>query len=817
MKVSMKWLNEWIEVMDLDSQELADRLTMAGLEVDGIEMIGFDQDLLVVGQIEAIEEHPKADRLVVCTVNVGDESLRTIVCGAKNMSAGDRVPVALPGANPPGIDFEIVKRKVMGVPSEGMLCSAEELALAEESEGLMILKEDLKLGTPIFEALNLKDVIIEIDLTPNRADCLSHYGIAREISALYGRPMKQNRASKRTEQKGASSVRIVDSHGCPEYRFALLSGVQVGPSPAWLQQRLTAVGQRCVNNVVDVTNFLLLDCGQPFHAFDGAKLAGKKVIVRRAKEGESLVAIDHGTYKLDVADLVIADEERPQAIAGVMGGAESEVSEETTEILLECAYFDPTTVRKSAKRHGIHSESSHRFERGIDPGALGDNILRAFDLLERTQKENFGTAPRIEQFGFEGRDGESPRKVDLSVEQTRRLLGIELTNEEIKGLLLSIGLELIEEGEQYQSYLVPTYRGDLERPVDLIEEVARLYGYENIPAKLPRLKVGSAHKRRGKFGEETILSTPTRQALSKVRGFLLDLGLFEVVNYSFMGEEDLDRLLFGKDDKRRNAPVVANPLVKDQAFMRTTLIPSLLDNVQTNFKQRRFDVPLFEIGRRYFLEEEQLTLGIALTGAKIRHFSETQNWDFFDLKGVVEAMGAFFSLTGATWSVPTNLESYLHPGVQALWSTEEGPLAVIGQLHPRIAQSEDFEGPLFLAEIALDRLLSAKRSQGKMVELPKYPSVVRDFALLMPKGQPFGELEDAVDALASQVNLFAELFRSFELFDVYEGPQVGEDQRSLAVKVIYGSDERTLTDKDVEEADKIFLGALAESVGARLR
>ncbi len=824
MKVSISWLNEWIEVTDLDPKQLAERLTMAGLEVDGIEYPGHGHDDIVVGKILGIEDHPKADRLVVCRVDTGDDQERTIVCGAKNMKAGDRVPVALPGSAPPGIDFEIGAREVMGVQSAGMLCSREELELAEESEGLMILSEELELGTPIFDALEMRDVVLEIDLTPNRSDCLSHLGVAREVAALYGRSLREERLSiEKISAQGApvsdvAGLVIEDLEGCPQYRLAVLEGVSVGPSPAGLRRRLLSVGQRSVNNIVDVTNFVLLDVGQPLHAFDLDLLEENRIVVRRAKSGEKLEAIDHNCYALSEADLVIADASRPVALAGVMGGSETEVSETTTRILLECAYFDPTTVRKSSKRHGIHSESSHRYERGIDSGALKQNLERAVALLFRAQD----TDPVLRS--GELAEGSAPTtlgEVTLDVDRTARVLGIELDADDCRSYLEEIGLQNVGSEEGGLRFAIPTYRPDLERPIDLVEEIARLHGYDRIPARMPRFAVGEGHKKRtpheGRETKETILSRGERRVLDWVRGFLLDQGLMEAVNYSFMGRDDLDRLGLAEDDDRRDAAEVANPLVKSQALMRTTLVAGLLDNLQTNLAQRRQDVALFEVGRRYLSSGEARTLGIVVTGAKGRHWSGDRSWDFFDLKGVVQALATPFAIDDASWQRPQSPEPYLHPGVQARWLGDGVPLGVVGQLHPAQAQQEGIEAPVFFAEIDLEALIRAGRRESQMQEASKYPAVIRDFALLYEQDRPYKELEDAIAELARDRDPFGSIFEKVELFDVYEGEQVPQGQRSLAIKITYRSESRTLKESEIEVADRHLLSYLDEKIGARLR
>ena len=826
MKVSLNWLNQWVEIEDLDADELASRLTLAGLEVEEVERIGEGQEKIVVGRIDAIEEHPKADRLVVCKVDAGEGELRQIVCGAKNMKAGDFVPVALPGAEPPGIDFAIGARKVMGVPSAGMLCSEEELDLASESEGLMLLDRSLPVGKPIFEALGLKDVVLHIGLTPNRPDCLSHRGVAREVAALYGRTLRAERlhvSAPAWEGAGegieeAAALEVVDVEGCPRYTAAVLEGVKVGASPLWLRQRLAALGMRSVNNIVDVTNYVLMDLGQPLHAFDLDTLEGQQIIVRRATAGESIEAIDHKTYKLDEGDLVIADASRPVAIAGVMGGAESEVTEATTRILLECAYFDPRSVRVTAKRHGLHSESSHRYERGIDPGAIVDNLREAVALLLQAQSHLEGDAPQVRRGILdEGPGVEATPAIALAKDRANQVLGTDIAPDQVLTYLKSVGVEAVEDQGEGWRFSVPTYRPDLERGIDLVEEIARLHGFEKIEATLPRALMGHAHQLQNDAERGTIVSRAERRALGWVRDLLLSQGLREAVNYSFMGEGDLERLRFDEDDSRRLAPRVANPLVQDQALMRTTLIPSLLNNLKVNRAQRRQDVAIFEVGRRYFMTEERRTLGVALTGRKRTHWSGEESWDFFDLKGMVEALGQAFDATDATWSKPQVAETYLHPGVQAVWTVGNQPVAFIGQLHPAVASKEGSDQPIFVAEVDLETLIAEGAPRRTFSASARFPAVVRDFALVADNEVAYARLEEAIEGLCDSDAAFGELFESVALFDIYTGQPIPEGKRSLAIKVTYRAPDRTLTEAEIEAADNALLAAVESQAGARLR
>ena len=828
MKVSLNWLNRWVDVEGIEIDELGHRLTMAGLEVDAVEQIGGGADDIVVGRIEEIASHPNADKLVVCQVATGGSELRQIGCGATNMEEGDYVPVALPGSQPPALDFEITTRELMGVRSEGMLCSAEELGLEEESEGLMILSGEPQLGEPIFDALGIRDTVFEFDLTPNRSDCLSHLGVAREVAAVFDRPLREPQYAPEpfvwnTDEATGSALEVAglevrDADGCPRYAFGVVEDVAVGPSPLWLKSLLASVGTRSVNNIVDVTNFILMDVGQPLHAFDLDKLGGPEIIVRRAEEGEELEAIDHNTYELDTDDLVIADRDRPVAMAGVMGGAETEVSESTDRILLECAYFDPKTVRRTSKRHGLHTESSHRFERRIDPGGVEPYLDRALRLIAKTQGE-MPDAPEptiCAGIGMESVEGvDESWRVDLPAGLSRRVLGSVVDSEDVEKALGKLDLDVESHDDRY-TVSIPTYRGDLRRPVDLVEEVARLYGYDVIPDDLPEREMGAEHVVRDDAEhEETIESSRQRKLTRRVRNRLLDAGLFEVVNVSFMADDQLDRLRVPGDDIRRELAEVANPLKAYERYMRSTLYPGLLSNLESNRSQKTRDVAIFEMGRRYFPANERETVGLLLAGRAVKHWSERRDWDFFDLKGIVEAAATPFDVTSASWEASEL--PWFHPGIQAEWWDGDAKLAEAGRLHPEIEQAYEFDGPVLLAEFYVDTLFGRRERDRRYEPISTYPPVDRDVALTVAESVSYEEIEQAIGAYRDEDERFDELVEEVELFDVYKGEQVGEEERSLAFSIRYRAADRTLTEEEVAPLDDGLVDYLNSQLDARRR
>jgi len=829
MKISWKWLQEWADLEGLSVDDVTHRLTMAGLEVDGVERLGEGSDDIVVARIDSITQHPDADKLVLCELTLGGGQTSRVVCGAKNMVEGDFVALAQPGSHPPGVDFDIVARKVRGEMSHGMLCSGSELGLEDDTDGILILSRSAELGTPAFEAMGLKDTIIEIDLTPNRPDCLGHLGVARELSALYGRALKAPagwasaplwqgaEATQKVDQ--AATLIVEDSDGCPRYLFAVIEDVKVAPSPAWLSARLTAVGLRSVNNIVDITNYILMELNQPLHVFDLDKLEGPEIRVRRAAAGETLVGIDHNEYKLDAGDLIIADAARPVAIAGVMGGAESEVDETTTRVLIECAYFEPTTVRRSARRHNLHTDSSHRFERGIDPGGLPAALARAISLMLRTQ-ESLDSAPTVRQGIVEHCVDTVTQNTQITLPKSMpaRILGIDPSEDIIAEYLGALGIKLESQQDAWQC-TIPTYRPDLQRPIDLVEEVARLYGYDAIPATLPRSSMGYTHRVRPEETRhpETIVSRDFRRIMSTIRTQLLAFGLYEVVNYGFMSAQELDLLRIAPGDRRRETARLANPLVADDAFMQTTMLPGLLKNLTLNRARRRKNIAIFETGRRYFKDAERPTLGILLSGQKEHHWSGNKSWDFYDLKGLVEALCRPFATADLQWRVPAAAEPYLHPGVQAEWVLGERAIASLGRLHPEVAAELDVDSEVFVAELYLDEVFALDPLKRRFSPPPRFPAVTRDFALTYGLKTPYSALERAIWRLADEDPEFGALFESFELFDVYAGEQVAEGMRSLALSVVYRAADKTLTDKLVERADQRLIDWLQTQVQASLR
>ncbi|WP_298038372.1 phenylalanine--tRNA ligase subunit beta [uncultured Desulfuromonas sp.] len=804
MIVTYNWLNEFVD-FNLSPEELSHRLTMAGLEVDAMERLGDGLDNVVVARLSSVESHPGADRLTLCQVETGSGTV-PVVCGARNHKAGDLVALAQVGSVLPG-DFKIKKSKIRGEVSMGMLCSEKELGLAEEAEGIMILSADLPLGQPVFEALGLKDVRYEIGLTPNRPDCLSLLGVAREVAAMVGKPLKM--PSVVVEEGGGSidsltSVSVEEAGLCPRYAARLIRGVRIGPSPEWLVRRLEAVGQRSINNVVDVTNYVLMELGHPLHAFDFSLLRQGRIVVRRPQEGQAFNTLDGAERILGSDNLAICDGVGPVALAGIMGGENSEVQPETTDILLESAYFNPVSIRRSSKRLGIHSESSHRFERGADVDMVPLALDRAASLIHEVAGGEIARGVidiypnRIE-----------PRRISLEVQRSNRILGLDLEQQEVLRLLRSIGLEAepATDREDEAVYVtVPTFRPDLEREIDLIEEVARLHGYDRIPVTMPAGRM--------------ICHQPAehQRGVSSVREAMVGAGFSEVTNYSFIAPGAWDKLGLAGDDSRRETVRILNPLNEDQSVMRTSLVPSLLENVSRNLAYRLGDLRLFEL-RPVFrplageeLPEEGLRLVAALCGRR-----EPEGWaqgaekvDFFDLKGVAETLLESFSLSGVQWQSDAG-ELFLHPGKSCSLSVKASQLGTLGEVHPRTLESFGIDQPVFLLDLDFEALLKASGERPGFRPLSRYPDTERDSALLLDEEVPAQRLLDVLEGAKGK------LVEDVVLFDLYRGKGIPEGKKSIALRVRYRSAEKTLTDDEINAAHEKLIKALCKKLEAQVR
>jgi phenylalanyl-tRNA synthetase beta chain len=794
MLVSLSWLKEFVDI-DEDAKTIAEGLTMSGSKVEGIKSYGKEISNVVVGQIVSLEKHPNADKLWVGIVDIGSEKLQ-IVTGAENIKAGDYIPVALHGATLPG-GVKIKRSKLRGVESQGMMCSAEELGLDEsllpeyQRNGIFILPP-LPLGMDINEALQLKDDVLEFEITPNRPDCLSVVGIARETAATFRKSfrMPEIRVTE-VEEPNPARVTIEAPDLCYRYVARVVKNVKIGPSPIWMQVRLLKAGIRPINNVVDVTNYVMLELGQPLHAFDLDKVKNKHIIVRRARDGEKLVTLDGKERILDSSMLVIADEEKAIGLAGVMGGENTEITDSTVNILIESANFKGSNIRHTSKKLGLRSEASARFEKGLDPEITVLACERAAQLMEKYCGGEV----------LKGIVDEYPKPMGRTVltvrpDRINKFLGTNLATSEMIEILRSLEFEVVEKGEELE-IKVPHFRKDVTMEADIAEEIARLYGYNNIEDSLM------------KNAQTTLGSLTKEQQLEeKAREVLLACGLNEIVTMSFMGERDLDRINVPKDSVLRKAVKIINPLGEEQSLMRTTLLPFMLNVAYTNYSRKVGEFRAFEISRVFLpkelplkeLPEEVKTISLGMYGKEV---------DFYTIKGVIEELLEVMGIVDVEY-VRAEEPSY-HPGRSAKILFGEEVLGVFGEVHPDVLENYDLPVRVYAGELNLDKIIKFANVDKKYNPLPKYPAVERDIAVVVDEDLFVAEVEEVIK----------EAGRGFvektALFDVYKGPNIPEGKKSVAFSIWYRSYEKTLTDEEVNEVHARIVKALEEKLGAKLR
>lgn len=780
MKVSLNWLREFVDCQ-LSSDELEALFRRAGLEVASVEMRGAAFDKVVVAQVLESAQHPNADRLSVCKVDDGSGTPRQIVCGAKNYKVGDKVPLALPGAVLPG-DFKIKTGKLRGVESEGMMCSAKELKLAEEAEGLLILPAKAVVGSPIADQFP-PDVLFELEITPNRPDWLSHLGVAREIAVFTGLPLSAPGIPAPATAPAGQAVKL-EADECSYYTLRRIRGVTVGPSPQWLADRLAAVGLRPVNNVVDVTNYVLFELGQPLHAFDAAKIEGP-LHVRRATEGENFRALDGRDYKLGEDFLVIADGGRAIALAGVMGGEDSGVSAATTDILLESAVFDPAFVRRASRTLGLVSDSSYRFERGVDPEMVASASARAAELIVQVAG---GVADDVV---LEAGSHWARTEISLRHARVRALLGTELSDEEIEEALSKVGLEKSSGGAD-SAWSVPGFRHELTREVDLIEEVARVVGIERIPSRTEGLFAPSSAS---DAGYDFLMSR--RRALT-------GLGFSEARTSTLVSVADA--AWFGP------AVELKNPFGEDQSRLRTSLLPGLLTALKRNLDLGAASVRLFESGRIFSSAGEVSRIALVATGelsAPDWRGGARRNWDILDLKGTVA------ELAGLGDDGFSPLPNPPLPFGAAIEVFKNGlRIGLLGLLHPAEARKLDSVAPVVAAEFDADAWRGAVNPGAATRPLPKFPGSVRDIALTAPLPLAYGDVRAAVLA---QKEPLLESVSLFDLFTDPSGKNLSPDRKSLAISLTFRSGERTLTAEEVNAATDSLKAGLKRSLGVDFR
>ncbi len=797
MRLPINWLREFVDI-PVAPEVLADRLTLVGFEVEGIEQVKPDFSGVVVGRAARVEPHPNADRLTVVEVEDGRRTYQ-VVCGAPDVTADRLYPFAPPGATiSEGRGLKAVKLR--GVLSEGMLLAEDELGVSSDHATLMAIPQDLPLGHDLAEALQFADVVLEVGVTPNRPDCLSVLGLAREVAALFRQPLRHPKvefpeADEAIDQ--LAKVTILDSVACPRYAARLLVGLQVGPSPFWMRHRLQLVGLRAINNLVDVTNYVLLELGQPLHAFDFDRLAGGEIVVRMPRPGEkTFVTLDDQERQVDPETLFICDGARPVALAGIMGGQESEVVENTYRVLIESAYFNPPHIRRAAKRLGLSTESSYRFERGVDP----DGVIRALERAAQLMAALGGGV--VLQGRIDAYPNPVPRpRLTLRVSRTNQVLGTNYPMEKVESLLHDLHLPAIHLEGDTLAVQVPSHRGDLEREIDLIEEVARLGGFEEIPVTLPDGVVAMPRP-----------TLPVRLG-REAKEILLGQGFFELVTYSFQSER-LEAMLGGQDT---TSPLyLANPLSEEQALMRTSLLPGLLEAVRRNTLKQNLDIRLFELAKIFVPQpgadlprEEEWLVGV-MHGSRAEPSWHTrpEDADFYDLKGVVEKLLAGLLVRKVSFSAQ-DLPPYFRYGAGVL--AEGETVGWLGELLPTLGERLDLPGTLLVFLLNFEALCRRAEAFPLYTPLPRYPAVYRDVALVLPENVPAAQVHQALHRHG------APWLEEASLFDVYVGQPIPAGKRSLAFHLTYRDPERTLTDEAVDRHHEALIKALAEELGAELR
>lgn len=799
MKVSLKWLNDYIDIKNIPAADIAEKLSECGLEVEEMVDNGSKYNNIVVGYVKERKKHPNADKLSLCIVTDGTEDYN-VVCGAPNVDAGQKVAFAKLGAVIPNGEFVIKKAKIRGEESIGMICAEDELSLSDDHSGIMVLDPNTELGIPIAKALGIDDVIIEISITPNRSDALSHFGVARDLAALYNLEFKMPKVelnSSLTNVNDAAKVIIEDSAACPRYVAKVVKGVEIKESPEWLKSKLTAIGLRPINNVVDVTNFILYEIGQPLHSFDLDMLAENTIVVKKAGDIKKFVTLDSKERNLLPEDLLICDAAKPVAIAGVMGGENSEVTNKTTNILIESAYFNPSSVRKTAKKLALSTDASYRFERGCNPNITLYAAERAAQLIQQIA-------------GGEILDGVidvypnqiKPKTASLRYERVAKILGFKVEKETVDNILSKLGFIVLDHNETSVTVEIPTFRPDVEREIDLIEEVGRIYGYDNIPT-IQKISV---------ILDERVDQSAYNDSL---RSFLCGYGFYEIVTNSLLNEATAKK--FGNPIK------MLNPQSFEMSHLRTSLLPGALLTVARNIKVREKNLKLYEVGHVFerlheneikdfsdFTETDKVNLVITGKSEDSVWYGKDKNYDFYDLKGYVKSIFAKYSLDSL------KNDSYYFTN-ELLWEygfklkKNDVVYGIGGKLKKEVLNLFEIDQDVYNFEINLDFLKQIKQKERSFKELIKFPSVFRDFAFVVNKNIEYITIIESIFKGSSK------LLKDVKLFDIFESESLGENKRSLAFQLEYYNEERTLTEEEVEKDFWKTINYVKSNLDAELR
>lgn len=794
MDLPMSWLGDYTDISGVTPKEYADKMTMSGSKVEGVENLGKDIDKVVVGKVLSCEDHPDSDHLHVCMVDVGEEEPIQIVCGAPNVATGQKVPVALNGSTLPG-DIKIKKGKLRGVMSNGMICSHEELGIEtsrlgyEPEYGILVLPEDAETGSDVKDLFGLNENVVEFEITSNRPDCFSIIGLARETAATFKKPF--NVPVPTFTEKGGDindmlAVEIADKDKCKRYCARAVKNVKIEASPKWMRERLEACGVRAINNIVDITNYILLEYGQPMHAFDIRDISGGKITVRRALEGETIKTLDEQDRTLIADDLVIADNDGAIAIAGVMGGFNSEIKEDTTTVVFESAMFDAASVRLTAQRVGLRTEASSRYEKGLDYHNTVPAIERACQLVEELGCGDVVTG-MIDCMG----NVEGSVEISFRPEKINSFLGTDVSKDEMLEIFARLGIEA--DTDKMMLY-PPSWRPDLLAEADIAEEVARFYGYDMIPTTLMT-------------GATTCGILTSEQSLEKqISGILTSQGLYEIYTYNFQSPQMLDKLNVAKDSPLRNQVKISNPLGEDTSVMRTTMAGSMLETLSRNYNYRTKTAKLYELGRVYIptekgkLPDEPRTLMLGMYG----------DCDFYDIKGVCEEMFSQLHIANVEYERIEDNPIY-HPGRSARITVDGKVMGVIGEVHPAVLRNFEIGTRAYMAELDFAVIFNATDKNIKYTPLTKYPAVTRDFSIVVDRMTPVADIEKVMRKAGGK------LLTKLDLNDVYTGSQIPEDKKSVMYKAEFKAPDRSLTGEEADNLHSKIVKALSNDLGAELR
>lgn len=794
MKVPMSWFNDYTDMSGITPKQYAHELTMSGSKVEGVENAGDSLNKVVTGKVLTCVDHPDSDHLHICTVDAGVGEELQIVCGAPNVKAGIIVPVALDGSTLPG-GIKIKKGKLRGVESNGMLCSHDELGLSvadlgyEPEYGILILPDDTQIGIEIKDYFGLNEDVVEFEITSNRPDCFSVIGLARETAATFKRPFNIHKPEYKENNENIQdtlSVEVQNPDKCMRYCAKMVKNVKIGPSPKWLVSRLRACGIRSINNIVDITNYILLEYGQPMHAFDLRYLSQNKIVVRNACDGEIIKTLDEQDRKLCADDLVISDGEKAVAVAGVMGGFNSEVKDDTTTVIFEAATFDAASVRLTAQRIGLRTESSSRFEKGLDVNNALPALERACELVQMLDCGEI-VGGLIDIKGANKEQKVHPLRVD----KINEFLGTDISKEEMIGYLKA--LEFIVD-EKNMTVIAPTFRPDIEAEADIAEEIARFYGYDKIP-----VTALSGNATRGRL-------SPIQSTRNKISSLLTAQGLNEICTYTFTGPAVFDKLLIPKDSELRNCVTITNPLGEDTSIMRTTSVASMMGALSYNYNHQNASAKLFEIATIYI----PTTKGELPNEPEIITLGMYGGVDFFDMKGVLEAMFKNMNISDVSYVADSENPTY-HPGRCAKVLIKDEVIGTIGEIHPDVSKNFDIDEKCYVAEIELIKVFNAINNDIKFKALPKFPAVTRDIAMLIDKTTPVGEIEKVIKKASG------ELLEKINLFDVYEGSQIPEGKKSVAYAVSFRASDRSLTNEEINKIFTKIIKDLEYKLNAQLR